>query len=390
MLLAAQEPLANLRGFAYTAPYMEQELLMRIDALRSRVNEAWEMLRLDQAMQDEARLAHEAEAPDLWQDTERAKQVMQQLADARSRLEAWRSLRAELLEAEELLRLAMEEGGMKGFVQDVADQVTALEERYQRQEFELLLSGEYDHKNALVSIHAGAGGTDAQDWAEMLLRMYVRYAERRGWRVQLLDESRGGEAGIKSVTFRVEAPFAYGSLRGEAGTHRLVRQSPFNADGLRQTSFASVEVLPELDEKVAIDIKPDDLRIDTFMSGGKGGQSVNTTYSAVRIVHLPTGITVSCQNERSQTQNKMTAMTILRAKLFQKQEEERQKQQQSLRGVTQSADWGSQIRSYVLHPYKMVKDHRTDVETSQAEEVLDGALESFIEGELRWAAGRQM
>ncbi|MDQ5919344.1 MAG: Peptide chain release factor 2, partial [Patescibacteria group bacterium] len=338
----------------------------------------------------EARLAHEAEAPDLWQDTERAKQVMQQLADARSRLEAWRSLRAELLEAEELLRLAMEEGGMKGFVQDVADQVTALEERYQRQEFELLLSGEYDHKNALVSIHAGAGGTDAQDWAEMLLRMYVRYAERRSWRVQLLDESRGGEAGIKSVTFRVEAPFAYGYLRGEAGTHRLVRQSPFNADGVRQTSFASVEVLPELDEKVAIEINADDLRIDTFMSGGKGGQSVNTTYSAVRIVHLPTGITVSCQNERSQTQNKMTAMTILRAKLFQKQEEERQKQQQSLRGVTQSADWGSQIRSYVLHPYKMVKDHRTEVETSQAEEVLDGALESFIEGELRWAAGRQM
>lgn len=369
---------------------MEQELLTRIDTLRSRVNEAWQVLHLDEAAQEEEALAHASEAQDLWSDPDRASQVMQSLADVRSRLEAWRSLRAELLEAEEMLRLAMEDSQARALVQDVAEQVTALEARYQKQEFDLLLSGKYDHKPALVSVHAGAGGTDAQDWAEMLLRMYVRYAERRGWRVQLLDESRGSEAGIKSVTFRVDAPFAYGYLRGEAGTHRLVRQSPFNADGLRQTSFASVEVMPELDEKAEVEIKSDDLRIDTFMSGGKGGQSVNTTYSAVRIVHLPTGITVSCQNERSQTQNKMTAMTLLRAKLFKKQEEEHQKQQQALRGVFQSADWGSQIRSYVLHPYKMVKDHRTDVETSQAEEVLEGKLEAFIEGELRWAAARDV
>ena len=381
-------PLANSRGFAYTAVYMEQELLTRIDTLRSRVNDAWQVLHLDEAVLEEEKLAHAAESPDLWHDQDKAKQVMQSLADVRSRIAAWRELRTELLETEEMLRLAMEEGYAGDLVSDLVAQVSALEQRYETQEGELLLSGEHDHRFAIVSVHAGAGGTDAQDWAEMLLRMYVRYAERRGWRVQLLDESRGGEAGIKSVTFRVEAPFAYGYLRGEAGTHRLVRQSPFNADGLRQTSFASVEVMPELDEKVAIEIKPDDLRIDTFMSGGKGGQSVNTTYSAVRIVHLPTGITISCQNERSQTQNRMTAMNILRAKLFQKQQEERQKEQQALRGVLQSADWGSQIRSYVLHPYKMVKDHRTDVETSQAEEVLEGKLEAFIEGELRWAAAR--
>ena len=290
-----------------------------------------------------------------------------------------------LLELDELTRMAMEDKDAS-MSQDIDTRLTALEKHYLELEFALLFSGEHDDKNAILAIHAGAGGTDAQDWAEMLLRMYFRYAERKGWSVQLVDESRGGEAGIKSATFFVNGRHAYGHLKAEAGVHRLVRQSPFNADALRQTSFALLEVLPELDETVNVDIHPDDLRIDTFMSGGKGGQSVNTTYSAVRIVHLPTKITVSCQNERSQAQNKDTAMRILKARLLQLREQELQKEKQQLRGEHHSVEWGSQIRSYVLHPYKMVKDHRTDVETSDPEAVLDGDLDKFVEGYLRMNA----
>ncbi len=371
-------------GTRYTA-LMEHDLLMRIDTLRSRLQEAWEILRLDDLAIEKQTLEVDAERPDMWSEPEKAKTTLQRLADVRTTLDRWHVFRRDLLEAEEMLRLGEEkhDTSMRELLQE---QVAQLEKTFQEQEFELLFSGKHDDRSAIMAIHAGAGGTDAQDWAEMLLRMYVRYAEQKSWRVKMLDESRGGEAGIKSVTLMIEGRHAYGHLHGEAGVHRLVRQSPFNADALRQTSFALVEVLPELDESVAIAIKPDDLRIDTFMSGGKGGQSVNTTYSAVRIVHLPTGITVSCQNERSQTQNKALAMTILRGKLMKLQEEEKQKEKQQLRGSYQSAEWGNQIRSYVLHPYKMVKDHRTNVETSQAEEVLDGALDAFIEGELRWKA----
>lgn len=364
---------------------MFQEVLSRIDILRAKLNEAWELLSLDRVRTSLETLEVRAAAPDLWTDTDEARKILQKLAETKALFTGWQQLRQDLLETEEILRLSMEERD-ETVLMDIAARVTELEGLYLKKEFELLFSGPHDARNAIVAIHAGAGGTDAQDWAEMLLRMYVRYAETKDWTVRLVDESRGGEAGIKSVTMIIEGLHAYGHLRGEAGVHRLVRQSPFNSDGLRQTSFALLEVLPELDETVSIDIKPDDLRIDTFMSGGKGGQSVNTTYSAVRIVHLPTGITVSCQNERSQTQNKAVAMSILRSKLVKLQEEEHQKEKQKLRGAFQSAEWGNQIRSYVLHPYKMVKDHRTDVETADAEGVLDGKLDAFVEGALRWSA----
>lgn len=364
---------------------MLDELLEKIDALRAKLDEAWRILALDAVKEQIAALEAETSAPDFWSDQERAKTESQKLAELKKEYDQWNALRIELMDIQELVQMAI--GEKDASVEpDATKKLAELEKRYLDLEFTLLFSGDYDEKNAIVSIHAGAGGTDAQDWAEMLMRMLFRYAERKEWSVKLLDESRGGEAGIKSATFEVKGRYAYGHLKSEHGVHRLVRQSPFNSDALRQTSFALAEVVPEIDETIDIDIKPDDLRIDTFMSGGKGGQSVNTTYSAVRIVHLPTKITVSCQNERSQTQNKETAMKILKSKLLKLKEEELQKEKQKLRGEYQSAEWGNQIRSYVLHPYHMVKDHRTNVETADTDAVLDGDLDGFIEGYLRWQA----
>ena len=269
-----------------------------------------------------------------------------------------------------------------GMKQEVIQQIMALE-KFSDLEFYVLLNGKHDKKNAIVAIHAGSGGTEAQDWAEMLLRMVMRYAEK-GWRATMIDESRGGEAGIKSATFRVEGRYAYGHLKGEHGTHRLVRISPFDAEKMRHTSFALIEVIPEMETSDTVTINQNDLRIDTFMSGGKGGQSVNTTYSAVRIVHIPTGITVQCQNERSQLQNKETALRILQSKLQKLQEEQEEKERLELRGEYKSAEWGNQIRSYVLHPYKMVKDVRTRYETSDPDTVLNGELDPFVEAYLKW------
>jgi peptide chain release factor 2 len=267
---------------------------------------------------------------------------------------------------------------------DIEEQFQTTKERFHKKEFEVLLNGKHDKQAAIVSFFAGSGGTEAQDWAEMIRRMIMRYAEHQGWRVTLLDESRGEVAGIKSSTIRIEGQFAYGLLKSEHGTHRLVRISPFDAEGMRHTSFAGVDVLPELDAEATVQIDPKDLRIDTFMAGGKGGQSVNTTYSAVRIVHIPTGITVQCQNERSQLQNRETAMRILQAKLERLQEEQEAKDRQAMRGEYKSAEWGNQIRSYVLQPYKMVKDVRTRFESTEPERVLEGDLTPFIEAYLRF------
>lgn len=354
----------------------------RLSSLRSRISDAWKVLDMDARKQEVEALDIVVSAPDFWNDQERARKESQKLADLKSEAGEWESLRSDAENLKELIEMAEAEND-EATLAEVETSIGDLESRYTQLEFGMLFSGDHDASSAVMSIHAGAGGTDAQDWAEMLLRMYMRYAEKKGWKVRLVDESRGTEAGIKSATMFVEGKNAYGHLRGEAGVHRLVRLSPFNADHLRQTSFALVEVLPEIDESVQVDIKPEDLRIDTFMSGGKGGQSVNTTYSAVRVVHIPTNIVVSCQNERSQQQNKETAMRILQSKLLVLREEEMAKEKKELRGEFHSAEWGNQIRNYVIHPYQLVKDTRTNTETTETEKVLDGDLDLFVEALLR-------
>lgn len=317
--------------------------------------------------------------PAFWNDQEHARKVSQQLSDLKKEIEAFTALEKD---AADLVTFA--ESHDASLIDELEAQLTDLEKRFETFEFIVLLSESYDEHNAILALHAGAGGVDAQDWTEILLRMFLRFAEQQGWRTKILDESRGEEAGIKSVMVQVEGRYAYGYLKNEAGVHRLVRISPFNADNLRHTSFALCEVLPELEELDAeIPIDEKELRIDTFMASGHGGQSVNTTYSAVRIVHIPTNITVSVQNERSQKQNKETAMKILRVKLHQIELQKQQAEKEKLRGEYHEAAWGNQIRSYVLHPYKLVKDHRTKFESNDPDTVLNGALLPFIEAELR-------
>lgn len=317
-------------------------------------------------------------ASGFWDDADKAREVSKQAADLRGELETWEGFIAEI---GELLELALLDD--ESLHDDIATKLTDLEKRFASLEFATLFSGDYDSRPAIVAIHAGSGGTEAQDWTQMLLRMIIRFAEAQDWSVTTLDESRADDVGLKSVTIRIDGRWAYGYLKSEAGVHRLVRISPFDAEKMRHTTFALMEVVPEIDDVTEIDLDPKDLRIDTFLSSGKGGQSVNTTYSAVRIVHTPTKISVSCQNERSQQQNKETAMKILRSKLHQIEVEAHQQKKAELRGDYQSAEWGNQIRSYVMHPYKMVKDHRTNIETSDVQGVLDGDLELFMEAYLR-------
>lgn len=319
--------------------------------------------------------------PDFWNDAQVAGRIMRELEVLQSEKNSFEKLEKTLSDLETLAEFSN---------LDAAD-VAELEHEYKKAkhtidewEFRTLLGGEYDMRDALVTIRSGAGGVDAQDWAEMLLRMYLRYAEQHDWQARCIEESRGNEAGIKSATIEISGAYAYGYLRSEAGIHRLVRLSPFNANSLRQTSFASVEVLPVVDDVKAIEIKPENLRIDTYRASGAGGQHVNKTESAVRITHLPTGIIVSSQNERSQLQNREEAMKILRSKLIKKQLEEQEEAKRILRGEQKSAEWGNQIRSYVLHPYTLVKDHRTETETSNTAKVLDGQLDEFIESALKY------
>ncbi len=320
---------------------------------------------------------------DFWNDTRVAKEVATKHSELSTEVSNWEEIQKKVEDLLEFCREA-EETGETSIRPEAEKQYEELLKNFEHLEFFLLFSEKYDEGNCIVSIHAGTGGTEAMDWAGMLARMILRFSERQGFRAEILDEHRGAEAGYKSITIMFEGRYAYGYLKSEHGVHRLVRISPFDAEKMRHTSFALIEALPVLAEVEEIKIDPKDLRVDTFLSSGHGGQSVQTTYSAVRVVHLPTGITVSVQNERSQTQNKETALKILQAKLHALAQAERAEEKQKIRGEYTSAEWGNQARSYVLHPYKLVKDHRTKFETSDAESVLEGKLEELVESYLRW------
>jgi peptide chain release factor 2 len=364
-------------------------LTNRILDLEKRLALAWETLKLEATKAKKIELAQTMSEPGFWDNQDLARQVSQQAADLGKEVEVWENFKQQLTDSQAVLELAETENNEE-VKQEVEKTVTSLEKTFANLEFQMLLSGEFDDHSAILSLHAGAGGTDANDWVAMLLRMYTRFAENKGWQVEVLDESRGEETGYKSVTLAIRGRYAYGWLRSEYGVHRLVRISPFDAEKMRHTTFALVEVVPEFEavDDRHIEIPTDDLRIDTFMSSGKGGQSVNTTYSAVRITHLPTGLSVSCQNERSQLQNKDTALRMLKAKLYHLMIQARAEKISDLKGEHKTAAWGNQIRSYVLHPYRLVKDHRTDIETNDIEAVLNGELELFMEAWLRQAVGR--
>ncbi|MBA7504562.1 Peptide chain release factor 2 [subsurface metagenome] len=310
---------------------------------------------------------------------------MRQLAEAQKMVGQWRGLEKKTTDITELISLAEEDTSLQAEIQS---EIEAIASRLDELELEMAFSSEYDARNAILAIHAGAGGTESQDWAEMLLRMYLRWAERRGYKAEILDSSPGDEAGIKSAVIGVSGDYACGYLKSEHGVHRLVRLSPFNADHARHTSFVLVEVMPEAEADIDVKIEPDDLKVDAFRSSGPGGQHMQKTSSAVRLTHLPTRLVVTCQSERSQHQNKETALKILQARLLELELAERAEERAKLRGKRVTAGWGNQIRSYVLHPYKMVKDHRTDYQTSDTDAVLDGELDGFITAYLRSSMGK--
>ncbi|MFH1509027.1 MAG: peptide chain release factor 2 [bacterium] len=357
-----------------------QDLKIRITQLKKRILALRESLDLDSIRIKIEELQIKTSAPDFWQDAGIAKTIMQELDTKKDLVNTWDIIEQNISELEDFLKL--EDADLE---EEIASKLTATEEKLKVIELELRLSGPYDKGSALLFIHSGTGGIDAQDFAEMLMRMYLRFAENKNWKAVELEKSKGDEAGIKSVSLEIIGNLAYGYLKGENGIHRLVRMSPFDANKQRHTSFALVEVIPVIENAKELELKNDDLRIDSFKASGHGGQGVNTTDSAVRITHLPSGIVVSCQNERSQMQNKEKALQILKSKLLIKNEEKEAKQKAELRGEHQEATWGNQIRSYVMQPYQMIKDHRTKYETVEIDKVLNGDIMPFLEEYLNWS-----
>ncbi|MDZ7641370.1 MAG: peptide chain release factor 2 [Desulfurivibrio sp.] len=351
-------------------------LQARLQDLRSHLDLDHKLLRIQE-------LEHRSAAPDFWNDPGRAAVVQKEQGALQNQVDAFRAVEAAGEDAEVLLELAITEADREA-EGEVADHLQELESRLAELELECMFSGEHDANNAILTIHAGAGGTEAQDWVEILLRMYLRWVENKGFSADTLDLLPGDEAGIKSVTVMIKGRWAYGYLRSEMGIHRLVRISPFDTGGRRHTSFASVFIFPELTDDIEVEVNDKDLRIDTFRASGAGGQHVNKTSSAIRITHLPTNIVAQCQNERSQHRNKDTAMKMLKAQLYERQQAQRRQDQEHLHGDKKEIAWGSQIRSYVLQPYQLVKDHRTDHETGNVNSVLDGNIDPFIKSYLLW------
>lgn len=347
---------------------------------------SWSVFDIAGAEKEIADLEKRIATDGFWDDVEQAQQVMQQLTRLKEKVDEWQGLSRRIRELRDLFELAQQEDDWK-IGEEIAAEANQLAEELDQRELRLALGGPYDAKDAILSVHAGAGGTESQDWAAMLLRMYLRWAEEHGYETDLLDSMPGEEAGIKSATVSIKGPYAYGYLKSERGVHRLVRLSPFDAAHRRHTSFALVEVIPDVEDEIQLEINPDDLRIDVFRSSGAGGQHMQKNATAVRITHIPTGIVATCQNERSQMQNKQMAMKVLRARLFALEQAKKEEERAKLKGKHVSAGWGNQIRSYVLHPYHMVKDLRTGYETGNTDAVLDGGLDPFIKAYLESTVG---
>ncbi|NTU99399.1 peptide chain release factor 2 [Candidatus Falkowbacteria bacterium] len=359
-----------------------ENLLEKIEELREKLLSLWRLLDIDRQIEEVNQLKSEMSQPSFWDDRERAVAVGKRAEELDRETGKWLAFKKEITDMEQLVAVANEEGDIT-MHDELSEQLARLSNELAGFEFLALFGGAYDQNNAIISIHAGTGGVDAQDWAEILERMFLRFAEKQGWQTEILDFNQGNEAGIKSVTISVTGRWAYGYLKSESGVHRLVRISPFDAEGMRHTSFALVEVIPEIAGHGDIVIRDEDLEVDTYRASGPGGQNVNKTESAIRIRHKPSGIVVACQTERSQHQNRENAMKILLGKLYQLQQAETDAETAKLKGEAQKAEWGKQIRSYVMQPYQLVKDHRTNHEATDIRSVLDGDLTGFMEAYLR-------
>ncbi|WP_457640365.1 peptide chain release factor 2 [Persephonella sp.] len=361
------------------------EFKEKIEQLENKLNNIKEIMKPEVLKEELKKLDEEMGKPDFWNNTKKAQEISAKRTDIANKIQEMEDIEKRVDDVKEFIDL-LEIEYDKDTEEEIKKEISAIERELNRLETASLLSDEYDIKNAIVTLQAGSGGVEACDWTEMLLRMYLRWAEKNGFQIEMVDYQPDDVAGIKSATFIVKGPYAYGYLKGEQGVHRLVRISPFDANKRRHTSFSAVSVIPEIGDEVKVEIREEDLRIDTFRSSGAGGQHVNTTDSAVRIVHIPTGITVSCQSERSQIQNRAKAMQMLKAKLYQLELQKQKEKQKELEGEKKEISWGSQIRSYVFQPYQMVKDLRTGYETGNIQAVMDGEIDPFIESYLKWHA----